>query len=182
MRCAVPTPTPCNFAARIIPMPSRREAARAVSTSVGTLGPAERLALAARPRHARHNALADHRSLELAEHAKHPKHGAAGRRRSVEVLPQEKQIDALGAQFAKKGHKVGKTAREPIDAPSHDKIDVTACHRLTQAIEAGALVTTLRARHAFGAELSHDAPALLLGNRQKLAALVLDGLVAGRNP
>src|ERR1700732_784266 len=51
--------------------------------------------------------------------------------------------------------------------------------RLVQPVEAGPLVTTIRAAHALIAELAEPAPAAPLNGSLQVTALVLDRLLAG---
>ena len=82
MRATVPTPTPCIFAAFIIPVPL----ASVVLMAVSYPGPSERFSLALGPRKASTDTFLDDAALELGEHAQHLKHRLSGRCSGVEAL------------------------------------------------------------------------------------------------
>jgi hypothetical protein len=64
------------------------------------------------------------------------------------LLVQDEQVDADRVQLGQERHEVLQAAAEPVDAPSHDHIELTARRCLAQRIELRALVLALRAADA----------------------------------
>src|SRR6516225_1187181 len=94
----------------------------------------------------------------------------------------QKQIDLQGMQFGKKTDQVLKAAAEPIDAPSHDQIELPLGGVATQAIEFRAAVPALSAAYAMVPIDANDLAAHAGSDLAQFALLVGRGLLGGRYP
>src|SRR5215472_13219087 len=119
----------------------------------------------------------DHRPLKLGEHAKHLKHGLPARRRGVQALLMQEQINVQGMQLGQEGNKILQAAAEPIDAPSHDHVELALSGIAQKAIELRPLVPALSAADAVILVDTDDLAAHAAGNLAQLPLLVGRGLV-----
>jgi hypothetical protein len=123
----------------------------------------------------------DHGTLELGENAKHLKHRFTGGRGRIDRLLMQVQINASGVDFAQESDQVLQGSSKPINGPCSDHIELAPRCALQHPVKCGALVAILRARNAVIAVFLCDVPAMTLGRRQKLAALVLNALSVSGN-
>src|SRR5262249_15844705 len=119
--------------------------------------------------------------LKLGEHAKHLKHGLPARRRGVQALLMQEQINVQGMQLGQEGNKILQAAAEPIDAPSHDHVELALSAIAQKPIELSPLVPALSAADAVILVDTDDLAAHAAGNLAQLPLLVGRGLVGGRN-
>jgi len=72
-------------------------------------------------------------------------------------------------------------ATEAVDRPGRDDVDLPGCRGPDQLIKARTLGAALGAADAIVRKLLDDAPATALDRRSQRLALVLDGLLSGRD-
>ena len=160
----------------------REEIADALLFGVGQHRSTEALALATGAAEASLDALGDHRALKFAKHAQHLKHGAAGRSAGIQPLDMQIKINTLGVHLAEERDEVLQASTKAIDTPARDHIELAPGNATAELIITWPSLASFGAAHAFVAILGDDAPAMPLGDRLELVALVFDGLPIRRRP
>jgi hypothetical protein len=83
---------------------------------------------------------ADHGAFELGKDANHLKHCPAGKRGGIKDLLIQKQVHALGVQFAKEVEQIDQRSANAIDRPCRDHVHLSPRHHLHHGVEPWPLV------------------------------------------